>query len=93
MGLLGVPVRTASNVKEELAGLIFAEALENDVFRGKLGSSLRELVAGVGIQAEVVSLGLTLQINKKPKRSRTQTTRNRGNISYRMDTITLSSLP
>jgi len=48
-------------VKEELA---FSEALENDVFREKLGSSLRKLLAGVGIQAEVVSLCLTLQINK-----------------------------
>ena len=71
MGLLGVPV-TASNVKEELAGLIFAEALENDVFREKLGSSLRELVAGVGIQAEVVSVGLTLEVKQGQEHGRSQ---------------------
>ena len=58
-GLLGVPVRTASNVNEELAGLAFAEALA-EVFREKLGSSLREFVAGVGTQAEVASVGRTL---------------------------------
>lgn len=46
-------------MKEELAGLAFAEALA-DVFREKLGSSLREFVAGVGTQAEVASVGRTL---------------------------------
>jgi len=71
MGLLGVPVRTALNVKE-LAGLIFVEALENDVFREKLGSSLRELVAGVGIQAEVVSVGLTLEVKQGQEHGRSQ---------------------
>lgn len=48
-------------MKEELAGLVFAEAVADDVFREKLGSSLRELVAGVGTQAEVVSVGRTLR--------------------------------
>jgi len=60
-GLLGVPVRTASNVKEELSGLVFVEAVVDEVFREKLGSSLRELAPGVGIQAEVESVGRTLR--------------------------------
>jgi len=31
MGLVGVPVRTVSNVKEELSGLVFVEVAD-DVF-------------------------------------------------------------
>jgi len=64
MGLLGVPVRTTSNMKE------LAEALEDDVFQENLWSSWRELVADVHIQAEGVLVGLTLEVNKKKEKQK-----------------------
>lgn len=53
MGLLGVPVRTASKLNEVLdAGVI--------VFLACVGSNLSELSDGEGIHAEVVFVGRTL---------------------------------
>ena len=53
MGLLGVPVRTASKLNDVLdAGVV--------VFLAYVGFNLRELSDGEGIQAEVVSVGRTL---------------------------------
>ena len=75
-------------MKEELAGLAFAEAVADNVFREKLGSSFREFVAGVGTQAEVASVGRTLW-----KMSKRWAARIGEKSLYRMDTMTLSSLP
>ena len=66
--MLGVSARTVSNVKEELAGLRFAESPEDDLFREKLGSRSKKSVAGVGIQAEVASIGLSLEVKAKVKK-------------------------
>ena len=53
MGLLGVPVRTASKLNDVLdAGVV--------VFLAYVGSNLRELSDGEGIHAEVVFVGQTL---------------------------------
>jgi hypothetical protein len=53
MDLLGVPVRPASKLNDVLdAGVV--------VFLAYVGSSLRELLDGVGIHAEVVYVGRTL---------------------------------
>ena len=53
IGLLGVPVRTASKLNEVLdEGVV--------VFLECVGSSLRELSDGEGIHAEVVFVGRTL---------------------------------
>ena len=53
MGLLGVPVRTASKLND-----VLDEGVA--VFRAYVGSNLRELSAGEGIHAEVVFVGLIL---------------------------------
>ena len=53
MGLLGVPVRTASKLKDVLdEGVV--------VFLAYVGSNLRELSDGDGIHAEVVFVGRIL---------------------------------
>ena len=52
MGLLGVPVRTASKLKDELEGAVVRLA--------KVGSSLTPASWAFGIQADVESVGRIL---------------------------------
>ena len=53
MGLLGVPVRTASKLNDVLDTGV-------PVFLAYVGSNLRDLSDGEGIQAEIASVGRTL---------------------------------
>ena len=53
MGLLGVPVRTASKLNEELEGAV--------VLPAKVGSSLIPASWAFGIQADVESVGRILR--------------------------------
>lgn len=61
MGLLGVPVRTASKLKEELLGCGEEEEDDPEGFLAWFGSSLREFEPGVGIHADVESVGRILE--------------------------------
>lgn len=56
MGLFGVPVRMESKVKGAICPV-------EDGFLASVGSSLMELVAGDGIQAEVPCVGRILRKN------------------------------
>jgi len=61
IGLLGVPVSTASKLKEELG---------DEVPFDKLGSSFKELVVWLGIHAEAISEGRILNCLSTAAQSR-----------------------